>query len=893
MPNPGFQYAPPTFAFDVVETSAFKALTLKETPPSRLSMIVAPMGYGKTVLLSTLHSHYQQRGASCYWIYLSDADTTLERALIRLEALISLPTRNQAEDVHKSDGSIDARIDGIINHLVSADNDTFLFIDNLNSCQDEAVYSLFEPLIHKAPESFYILAASTTVATGGLQRLKLAGHLMLYGHQQLCLDNIGISRLFGPELSEKIGPAGIDRAKTISEGWPAILRMMQIILQDVSDPEAILDGLSGRDADIANLLRDQLLNRLEASFADFLCAISVLNTFTVECCAYITQSSRAEDFVSTLVNQNLLIQPINRARNEFRLHSLLRDFLRDELRRRDGEAYYRYLLQRASSWHEKHGRWGESINYALAAGAMEFAVERLETVAANYIREKGDLNTYITWIETLLAHDVQPKFEAAYWYVWALVFHRRYDYAAKQIPRLKAYIENEADSANEERLLRVEIIEITCATYSDDLHRVIPLGQKWLEAATQADPFDRATVACAVGISYTTQFDFATARTFFSKAQHAINQSDSDYGRAWVDTLDSLVNLYEGDFDNCYHRLKIRLDKIRSVSGDASGITSTVASALCLAAVETGQDHEAESLLPLCLENLTTHGVPDTAFLALEAALKLWASAAGHDITLVSLRDLATNYPERIMLQFNCILIQRLARLGRNDDAREESRRIDLPARAETFADNKLASFLIDQTLIEVDRIEGRLAHAEARLATEISAAKTEGRNGHLVELYLQQMALYSQLQHTAEAGRSLIRAVAIAARNRHIRPFIDHSETIASLVNETRPKNWGFANNNERRFFKRICEMLPISDTQLIDQLEKLNAYSSLTEMPTPRELELLQLIEAGLTNQQLADRLFLSVPTVKWHLYNLYSKLEVSNRSAAIAKARANNLI
>ena len=60
-----------------------------------------------------------------------------------------------------------------------------------------------------------------------------------------------------------------------------------------------------------------------------------------------------------------------------------------------------------------------------------------------------------------------------------------------------------------------------------------------------------------------------------------------------------------------------------------------------------------------------------------------------------------------------------------------------------------------------------------------------------------------------------------------------------------------------------------------------------------TARETQLLRLVNEGLSNQTLADQLSLSLPTVKWHLRNLYGKLGVRNRSAALAKARAYGLL
>lgn len=60
-----------------------------------------------------------------------------------------------------------------------------------------------------------------------------------------------------------------------------------------------------------------------------------------------------------------------------------------------------------------------------------------------------------------------------------------------------------------------------------------------------------------------------------------------------------------------------------------------------------------------------------------------------------------------------------------------------------------------------------------------------------------------------------------------------------------------------------------------------------------SPRELEVLLNITHGLTNQQIADKLFVSLNTVKTHTANIYSKLGVKSRTQAISKAKSLNLI
>ena len=153
--------------------------------------------------------------------------------------------------------------------------------------------------------------------------------------------------------------------------------------------------------------------------------------------------------------------------------------------------------------------------------------------------------------------------------------------------------------------------------------------------------------------------------------------------------------------------------------------------------------------------------------------------------------------------------------------------------------------------------------------------------------------SIAGQAHNVAAANRHLTRAVNLAARRGIVRPFRDRAGAIADLVEDTKPSAWGFALEVERKFFASICRELPISNPQLQEKLVAMNMDSQLLETLTARQMELLGLLAAGLTNQQLADRINVTVTTVKGHLQKLYAKLGVSSRSAALARARVLNLL
>jgi LuxR family maltose regulon positive regulatory protein len=312
-----------------------------------------------------------------------------------------------------------------------------------------------------------------------------------------------------------------------------------------------------------------------------------------------------------------------------------------------------------------------------------------------------------------------------------------------------------------------------------------------------------------------------------------------------------------------------------------------------------GLEDEARGLLLQGLRWTHTHGIVDTAAVGLDAAVKLWSGREDDGISIPQLREIASGYAPRLGLMLSCMLVQRLVRLGRLEDARAEATQVGLTGagseRRATVEGLDTARAKEAWTAAEIDLLiaGGQLKLAEALIAEETRLAKKEGRIARLTELALSETAIALCSHRPQSAVKYLARAVSLAARRGILRPFRDRSDLIAGLVNDTKPQAWGFALEEERRFFAQICRGLPISNPALLGQMDPSQGDRPLLETPTARELELLSLIEAGLSNQQLADRLSVSVATVKWHLYNLYTKLGVSSRSAALARAKSLNML
>jgi LuxR family maltose regulon positive regulatory protein len=902
----GARAEPPSFSFPFVRTRVLEALTREPLPATKLTTVVAPTGYGKTVLSTALFHHFRSAGVHSRWLALDDRDDSVERVLSLLETGLG----NAQADVHptqaliRGDEPMENRVEALLNAVAQLPDPSLVFIDNLGYCADETLGYLLDRLVFRTPSSVNFVFSSTEAIPLNLTRARLEGRIREIGFAELSLRAEEVRDLFGAELCEQLGGPALDGLVQQTEGWPAAVRLTQIILSSSERPAEALARFSGADEDLSDLLNRQVLADFAPETRTFLMEMAPLRNFCVELCRHATGDEEAAKHLALLLRRNVFVIPLDRNRSWYRLHGLFREFLIEEAQRALSTDRRRQVLERAAEWCERGGHWQDAIDYALAAGSTRVASGVLERVAAMFVRDRGDLRQYIEWIEQLHHGGHEVGWEADFWYVWALVFHRRYDTARQQNQRLARRIDVEQSAGRDAEQLadlkrRVEVIRICVDTFTDRLADALEHAQRWLAQRAADDPFDVGTVACAAGISLCSAHRFVEARQAMRTAQAAVAQADSVYGSGWVAALSGLVAVQEGDYAAVHNDLLGALARARAALGDSAGITGTIALVAAKCAVEMNHDDEARELLSRGLRWAHTHGILDTAAVGLDAAVKLW-NGRDDAISMAQLREIASGYPPRLSLMLSCLIVQRLLRLGRQDEALAEALHIGLGA---TGAERRVASIegldsphareLYVAADIDLLIAAGQLKQAEILIAEETRIARKDGRMARLVELALCEMALAVCSHHPQPASRHLVRAVSLAARRRILRPFRDRAELIAGLVNDTKPSAWGFALEEERKFFGEICRGLPLSSGTLIDQFGQAAGEGQLLETPTARELELLGLIDAGLSNQQLADRLSVSVATVKWHLYNLYTKLGVSSRSAALARARALNLL
>jgi LuxR family maltose regulon positive regulatory protein len=194
---------------------------------------------------------------------------------------------------------------------------------------------------------------------------------------------------------------------------------------------------------------------------------------------------------------------------------------------------------------------------------------------------------------------------------------------------------------------------------------------------------------------------------------------------------------------------------------------------------------------------------------------------------------------------------------------------------------------------------QGRLGQSARLLQRLLEAAEAGGRHSRAIEILTLQALAHQAEGDTDQAIAALERALALAEPGGFIRTFVDEGPPVARLLQRLRRK--GVAAD----YVERILVAFEWTDAQAswagrpaMDRKWPASSAvhrpsSALVEPLSARELEVLELIAKGLTNPEIASRLFLALNTVKGHTRNIYGKLDVHNRTQAVARARALGLL
>lgn len=836
----------------------------------KLTLISAPAGFGKSTLVS---QWLAETAVPVAWVSLDALDGELPVFLTYLVAAL--------QTVHPRIGTglldvlespqlppVETLLTVLLNDLANLPAQMVLVLDDYHVLESPEIDTALAFLIDHLPPLVHLVIITREDPQLPLARLRARGEMIELRAADLRFSMDEVAAFFNQLMGLELSADDIYLLGERTEGWVAGLQLAALSLQGVENRDQFIQSFAGTHHFVLDYLVEEVLNRQTPGLQRFLLQTSILERLCGALCDAVTcdEGLPGQETLETIYQANLFLLPMDGERRWYRYHHLFAEFLRQRLHLRATVAEINALHIRASEWYAARGFEVEAFQHAAQAGDIDRA-QRLITGKGVPLYFRGAARPVLRWLASLpqSALDARP----ALWVTYASAL----TVTGQQI------------NSVEEKLQAAE------AALSDaemDQHTRDLIGHIATIRAMLAGP----------------RYDVETMQAQARRALKYLSEDNSPV-RTMAMWVMGLACQYRGE----RAQAKQYYAQAVSISQASGNIMVTIAALTCL-----GQMQEAENQLFLARQSyqrvLELVGDPPwptacEAYLGLGRLYYQW-----DDLTQAEEHarqgDALGRQIENVDTPVACGVLRARVRIAQGDLEGAAA----MLAATEQFA--REHNFLNQMPLVVAENVRVLLLQgnvsAAARLADEHGLPVSQARvalarqdygaalatlatvrqqvevkqwlDDRLQVLVLEALACAGQGDRELARAR-LDEALAMAAPGGFIRVFVDEGPLMATLLSDAVGRG-----------------VLPSYTGRLVAAFPGQTAHQQAVAQPlveplSERELEILRLLAAGLSNRQISERLFLALSTVKGHNRNIYAKLQVQRRTEAIARARELGLL
>lgn len=861
-----------------------------------LTLIVAPAGYGKTVLLAALFQHLADTGHDAVWYNCDRTDVVPQKLNAFLHSRFTVVDGLAGTRSLGLEASASHVANALITELERRDRCLTLILENYHLAQSAETNALVEALLQARSSHLKLVVSSRARPTFASRKLALQGQVEEFRASDLAFTSTDLLALAGIALPHRAAGelAGILER---TEGWPLAVRLFLLALDKGADRTRLLDEMAHREADVLDYLTEEVLTGQPAELQAFLVSTSFLDQISPSLCAVLLPDMDSRAHLLDAEQKGLFLSRVEAGSEWWRYHPMFRQCLLAHFARLPRERQAS-MQKAASQWFEDHGLVGEAVGMAIASGDDARAAALLGRLAPELVSVRGDLASFLHLLDRLPQQRIMASPTLQFWQAWALFFARKYREAAAVVAGLRRLeAAGDATSVGVDLQRQIGLLDTLVATFTDDMATCRRVAAAWLADYPQADAFDRATVACALVLANLAFLDLAAARRAYDAAQRAIAGSAGAYGIAWVCAIGMTMDLVAGEPLQALARLDGMRSRLSPSAQAPSNITATLDFLAAAAHYHLGRLDEASDALLGGGEHLAEHGVSETACFGIAACLRVAAKTSGVPAALAQAQRLEAllvqAYAPRLWLSIRYERVLLLFRAGRYDEGREEAAAIvDVqacgePQNAGADSDLPCTRELRQIASARTAMAEGTWNEGLRLLSALATNARHGGRQLRYVQALVLKASVYYAQGNATKAVRTFLDAISIASQRGLIQLFLDDELICRPLVAAALHGKDSAVHEatDDNQLLRTLAERFGVSPTSRKTHNEILAPLEPLTA----RETAMLDLLLSGMRNREIAASLSTSEATVKWHLYNLYSKLGVNNRTAAIHRARA----
>jgi LuxR family transcriptional regulator, maltose regulon positive regulatory protein len=870
---------------------------LEEAVQTRLTLLQAPAGYGKTRLMTQWFHALRASRSRVAWLSIDEPEQDSTQLLAYLRAGIAAAgIRMDSSGLAAPDQALTA----LVNTLEPQSQSLYLFIDGVHLLAPAPLATLCRFIDH-APATVRFILASRVIPEMPLARMRVRGQLLELGVDDLKFSAVEAQQFIANSGEHELIASDLATLQARTEGWITGIKLACGMLKQGVAPQKMLAALTGSRCAVADFFAEEVLAALPKSVGDFLLQTSVLGRLCPALCNAVTGGDDGRQILNLLDQSGLFVIPLDEERNWYRYHPLFAEFLQrrllDEQPGQDAE-----LHSSASRWFWTHESPVEAIEYALKGGDSRRAADLLELQCQN-MTYTGKLQTVCQIADKIPEDALHRCPRVLLCRTWMLTLNLRFEEARRMLGIVATLLQRHEAAADlppeELRHLRYLLLhrEMILAVAEDDAPRVEQQCRHLLEVfPEEKHPYLVGTINAQLLYALREQYQLADLDRLTATAQGILARSCYSFACIALQANIGPSLFFAGRTDAALRALEKGLSESLRFGERNSPLAALPALPMSEVLYECNDLERAEDLLATSLPNANEFGFVDhlmSGYITSARIKHARGDLTGAQQTLDEGMGVAmARKLERLRLAIVAERVKFLLQDGCTEQAVRFARSAGIPQSCEHLLPKRGVTTGDEWRAVAWFRIalsEGRMQEALSvgKHWRNFCAARGAIRSLIRWDLLLAQALFISTDVRAAQ--RTLREAIAHAAASRAIRSFIDEGAIIRTLLAST---------------YEADLDVLHPTDAFASELLETFNTLSkkkpalyAVAHRAAPeglygklsaKEREILALVSTGMRNREVATKLGMTEGSVKWYMQQVYDKIGTRRRLQAVERAR-----
>jgi len=894
---------------------------LNEGMHRKLTFISAPAGFGKTTLVSEWLAGGERQAA---WLSLDEADNDPIRFLIYLVAALQTVATNLGAGVlgvlqSPQPPSTESILTALLNEITNLPDDIVLVLDDYHMIDAKPVDLALSFLLEHMPPQMHLIITTREDPQLPLARLRARGQMTELRAADLRFTPSEAAEFLNPVMGLNLSVADIAALEDRTEGWIAGLQLAALSLRGRDDVSGFIRAFTGNDRYIVDYLVEEVLQRQSQRVRSFLLHTSILDRLCGSLCDAVVLDSLAsgQETLCYLERSNLFLVPLDNERRWYRYHHLFAELLRHRLHqstvssRGEDLENVNALHGRASIWYEDNGFRSDAVRHALASEDLARAADLIE-LAAPAMRQSRKEATFLDWLRVLPDEMVRRRPVLSVLYAGTLLSHGDLEGVEDRLQDAERWMVTMADSGDRTDASSVEMIVVdedafrrlpgTIAVYRagralalGDVDNTVLYARRALELVSDDDHLYRGAAAALLGLASWTSGDLNAAHRLYEDGMASLLRAgyitDAIGGvLALADIRIAQGRLHEA-MSTYQHALQLASKQGASV---LRGTTDMYVGMSELERERNNLDTARQHLMRSKDLGEST-GFPQNPYRWCVAMARIRGAQGDLDGALGLLHEAERVFQSDFFPNVRPLAAQKTrvwVAQGRLLDALGWAREQGLSADDDLSYLREFEHIILARVLLarHGNERDDRVIHEAIGLLERLRyAAESGDRTGSVIEILVLLAIAHQTRGNIPAALVQLERALTLAEPEGFIRLFVDEGAPMARLLTEAATQ--GMMPDYTRSLLAAFGDLVPASDGN--PSHPPAGLAQSLLEPLSHRELEVLHLIAQGLSNNEIGERLFLALSTVKGHNRMIFDKLDVQRRTEAVARARELGLL